>query len=165
MNKRELERSLIYANKMILDLCGRRFLYAKSELKDTQLIETPVAENLIVSSAIGLSIEGFKPVVYIERFDFVLNAMDTIVNHLDKIKNLSNGEFDPKVIIRTVIGNKYTPLFTGVTHVQNFIKTFQFSISIPVIQLPKNSQKIMDIYTKNQNCIIVEEKDLYEYDC
>jgi len=39
MNKRELERSLIYANKMILDLCGRRFLYAKSELKDTQLIE------------------------------------------------------------------------------------------------------------------------------
>ena len=39
-----------------------------------QLIETPVAENLMVGLAIGMALAGRRPLVYVERFDFVLNA-------------------------------------------------------------------------------------------
>ena len=54
-----------------------------------QKIETPVAENLMVGLAIGMSFEGFKPVVYFERHDFMLVAADAIGNHVDKIERIS----------------------------------------------------------------------------
>ena len=43
---------------------------AMGTLKDVpqdQKIETPVAENLMVGLAIGMSFEGFKPVVYFDK--------------------------------------------------------------------------------------------------
>ena len=39
---------------------------------DNQKLETPVAENLMSGLAIGMSFEGFKPVIYFERHDFCL---------------------------------------------------------------------------------------------
>ena len=56
-------------------------------IPDDKIIETPVAENLMLSMAIGLSLEGKLPVVIYERMDFILNAMDALVNHLDKIES------------------------------------------------------------------------------
>lgn len=87
---------------------------------DSQIVETTVAENLMVGLATGLSLRGKKPVVYVERCDFILNALDALVNHLVKIKHMSGGEFAPAAIIRVVVGNKEKPLFTGATHTQDF---------------------------------------------
>ena len=52
--------------------------------------EMPLAENLMVGAAIGMSLDGWLPIVFFERMDFVVHAMDAIVNHLDKIGRLSN---------------------------------------------------------------------------
>src|ERR1017187_3948127 len=60
-----------------------------------QCIETPVAENLMVGLGIGMALAGLKPLVYIERADFMLNALDAIVNHLNAMEQLSRGEFNP----------------------------------------------------------------------
>ncbi len=109
-------------------------------VSDSQLIEMPVAENLMVGFAIGLSLKGLKPVVFIERFDFVLNAMDAIVNHLDKIESLSHGEFRPAIILRIVIGNRAKPLFTGKTHTQDFTPALKSLVSFPVVGLHDASQ-------------------------
>lgn len=87
---------------------------------DAQIIETPVAEGLMTSAAIGQSLAGRLPVVYFERGDFLTNAMDAIVNHLFAIRELSRGEFKPAVIIRVTIGNREKPLFTGPVHTQDF---------------------------------------------
>ena len=87
-----------------------------SDIPEKQLIETPIAEGLMLSMAIGLSLEGYKPLVFYERFDFIMNAMDALVNHLDKMSIISKGEYSPKVIIRCVVGGKESPFFTGVTH-------------------------------------------------
>lgn len=91
-----------------------------ASVPDSQIIETPVAENLMVGIAIGLSLQGLKPVVYFERADFLLNAMDAIVNHLAAAERLSRGEFKPAVILRVTVGNKEKPLFTGPVHTQDF---------------------------------------------
>ena len=117
-------------------------------IPDYQLIETPVAENLMAGLAIGMSLEGYFPIVFYERFDFVLNALDSIVNHLDKAKLMSHGEFDPKVLIRIAIGNKKAPLFTGATHTQDFTEALAKLVAIPVIKLPYDSQKIIELYKK-----------------
>ena len=132
-------------------------------VKDEQIIEMPVAENLMLGMAIGLSLTGLKPVVFIERMDFLMNCMDALVNHLDKIHEISQGQFMPKVIIRCIVGNKTKPLYTGATHTQDFTEGLQQMISIPVVQL-KNVADIDYSYEKadkaNYSTILVEYKDL-----
>lgn len=107
-----------------------------------QIIETPVAENLMMGMAIGMALAGRRPVVYFERFDFILNAMDALVNHLDKIGPLSQGEFAPSVIIRVVVGNSKKPLHTGITHVQDYTEVMTKMLSFPVMKLHTPSEII-----------------------
>lgn len=106
-----------------------------ASVPDNQIIETPVAENLMTGVAIGLALTGLKPVVYFERADFLLNALDAIVNHLDKAASLSRGEFTPAVILRITVGNREKPLFTGPPHVQDFSEALDKMVGFPVVQL------------------------------
>ena len=131
-----------------------------SNILEDQLIEMPVAENLMMSVAIGMALEGYKPVVYFERMDFVTNAMDSIVNHLDKIKEISHGEFDPQVMIRCVVGNIENPLYTGLTHTQNLSEGIRSMVSFPVIEL-KDKKEIENQYKEFETKILVEFKDKY----
>jgi len=132
---------------------------------DDQCVETTVAENLMAGMAIGLSITGYKPIVYIERCDFIFNALDAIVNHLDKIEEMSKGEYAPKVVIRIVIGAKKNPLFTGITHTQDYTEVLQRIVSFPVIKVI-TPQEVIDTYDKvnewKSSYIILEERDLYD---
>lgn len=146
---------------------GNKAAGTLKNVSEDQLFETPVAENLMAGLGIGLSLEGYLPVVFFERFDFVLNALDAIINHLDKIEAMSSGEFVPRVIIRVVVGNTRGPLFTGLTHTQDFTEALsKMTTSLPVMKLPHNSEQIMEIYQKaGRSCVIVEEKDAYEIEC
>lgn len=131
-----------------------------------QIIEMPVAENLMAGLGIGLSLKGYFPVVFIERMDFLLNSLDAIVNHLDKIKSLSNNEFSPACIIRCVVGNKSKPLYTGSTHTQDFTEAMRNLVQFPVIQLRKTEDVLGSYAIADTNLrsgistILVEFKDL-----
>jgi pyruvate/2-oxoglutarate/acetoin dehydrogenase E1 component len=133
-------------------------------IDDSQLIETPVAENLMMGIGIGMALKGYKPVVYFERFDFILNALDAIVNHLDKINSLSKNQYDPKVLIRVVVGGSKNPLFTCISHTQDFTKPLSEMVSFPVIKL-KNSIEVISEYENaskwKTSMILIEERDLY----
>jgi len=132
---------------------------------EKQLYETPVAENLMAGIAIGLSLEDYLPVLYFERFNFILNALDSIVNHLDKFNDLSHGEYSPKVIIKAVVGGTKTPFFTGSTHTQDFTEAISKMVNFDVIKLPLNANKIAEIYKNaaesHKSTLIIEEVDLY----
>lgn len=152
---------------------GYNTLYGKaggtlSEVKESQIIESPVAENLMLGMAVGMSLEGYIPIVYFERFDFILNAMDAIVNHLDKIKNISQGEFSPAIIIRIMVGKIIKPLFAGPTHTQDFTDIMKSLLHFPVISL-KDKEYIADKYKQAHNqakqgtsTMLIEYSDLYE---
>ena len=130
---------------------------------DDQIIEMPVAENLMLGTAIGMSLAGLKPVVFIERMDFLMNAMDALVNHLDKAYDISEGEFDPKVIIRCIVGNTQKPLYTGATHIQDFTESLQLMLKMPVFQITEaeNVERYYSVANAlNSSSILVEYKDL-----
>ncbi len=134
------------------------------DVADRQLIETPVAENLMTGIAIGLALSGFNPVLYFERFDFVLNAADAIVNHLDKLPVISRKRFKANVIIRVVVGNVSKPLFTGPPHIQNYTEGFREMVNFPIIEL-KTPASITENYWLyadwHKTVMLVEFKDLY----
>lgn len=144
-----------------------RFGGTLSGVQEEQLIETPTAENLMTGIGIGLSITGRKPVICFERFDFVLNALDAIVNHLDKIDAISNGEFKPFAVLRIVVGNKEKPLFTGIPHTQDFFDALEKLVSFPVLKVTQTnvdwawSIAFSDLQV-GKSVALVEYKDMYE---
>ena len=72
----------------------------------TRLIELPVAEEMQMGMTNGLAIAGLVPVSIYPRWNFLLLAVNQLVNHLDKFPLMSNGGYRPKVIIRTSIGSE-----------------------------------------------------------
>ena len=143
---------------------GGRAAGTLSAVPDCQLVETPVAENLMVGLATGMSLAGLKPVVFIERMDFILNALDAIVNHLGAAQHISCNQFKPAAILRVVIGNKGKPLYTGPTHTQDFTKALRQMIDFPIIELKKESvvseyQGALDRLSVGTSTMLVERKD------
>lgn len=140
------------------------------DVPEEQLLETPVAENLIVGLATGYALKGVPALAYIERFDFVLNAFDAIVNHLDKIKRMSNGEFSPNIILRTIVGNREAPLFTGLTHTQDFSEALQLMVGFPVVRLLR-PEAVFNSYASaleelsEHSTLLVEYRDAYGFEC
>ena len=114
--------------------------------------------------AIGMSLEGFRPIVFFERHDFMLIALDAIVNHLDKIESMSHGQFKTPVIIRASVGATF-PLDPGPQHTQDFSEIFKKIIKNIDIYEPKTPLEIIGVYellTKSEKpAIIIERKDLY----
>lgn len=137
-----------------------------AHVPEAQLVETPCAENLMMGVAVGLALAGRKPVVFLERFDFALNAADALVNHADKLALMSRGQFSPAIIVRVVVGNRKKPLFTGETHTQDFSEAFASMLDMPVCEL-KDAACIEPIFAgahaamaKGESTLTVEYKDL-----
>jgi len=143
---------------------GGRAAGTLSTVPDCQLVETPVAENLMVGLATGMSLAGLKPIVFIERMDFILNALDAIVNHLGAAQHISCNQFKPAAILRVVIGNKSKPLYTGPTHTQDFTKALREMIDFPIVELKKENvvseyQSALDRLSVGTSTMLVERKD------
>lgn len=98
------------------------------DVPTAQKIEFPIAEELNVGAAIGLSLTGHLVCVCIPRFDFLLRAADQIVNHLDKLEQMSAGQYVPKVIIRTQVG-RTRPLNAGPQHTNNHTEAFRLMLT------------------------------------
>lgn len=81
--------------------------------------ELPVFEETQMGLSIGLALGGFIPVSIYPRFNFLLLAMNQLVNHLDTIPLITRGEVWPRVIIKTAIGSE-RPLFPGFQHSGDF---------------------------------------------
>jgi Dehydrogenase E1 component/Transketolase, pyrimidine binding domain len=130
------------------------------EVPDSQKIETPVAENLMIGLAIGMSFEGFKPVVYFERHDFMLVAADAIGNHVDKIERISHGEYSAPIILKTVVDDGGL-FYSGPTHSQDFTQVFKKMVNFPVIDT-HNASEVLSAYDYAEKCnhpvMIVEHK-------
>jgi len=69
-----------------------------------RVIDTPLAENGIVGTAIGMSLYGLRPVPEIQFSDFIFPAFDQIVNELAKFRYRSGGQYTCPLVIRTPYG-------------------------------------------------------------
>jgi len=130
---------------------------------DSQKIETPVAENLMTGIGIGMSFEGYRPVIYYERHDFMMVAADAIVNHVNHIERISHGEYKVPVILRSVVADS-SPFYSGPTHSQDFTDAFKNLVSFP-IYVPSSGKEVIQSYKNAINssrpCMIVEKKSYY----
>jgi 2-oxoisovalerate dehydrogenase E1 component beta subunit len=76
----------------------------QEEFGAARVMDTPLAESLIVGSAIGLSVNGIRPVAEIQFADFIPPAFDQIVNEAAKFHYRSNGDWNCPITIRAPYG-------------------------------------------------------------
>lgn len=69
-----------------------------------RVMDTPLAESLIVGAAVGLSVNGMRPVAEIQFADFIPPAFDQIVNEAAKFYYRSNGTWNCPITIRVPYG-------------------------------------------------------------
>lgn len=68
-----------------------------------RVIDTPVSESACTGAAVGASLAGMRPVVVQPRMDFMLYAMDSIVNEAANWSHMFGGQASPAVTIRGII--------------------------------------------------------------
>lgn len=65
-----------------------------------RVINTPIAEESIVSTALGAALTGMRPVAELQYLDFVMRAMDSVVNQVAKVRYMSGGQAKVPLVIR-----------------------------------------------------------------
>ncbi len=170
--KEELTRAM----KLLADdeksiFIGQGLLYGGISMYSTmrdvpknKMIELPVFEDTQCGMSLGMALEGFKVISIFPRMDFLICATNQIVNHLDKIGEMSEGQFNPKVIIRTAIGST-KPLMPGPQHCQDYTEAFKLMCKyINVVKLER-AEVIVPAYEaalkSDKPSILIEIPDLY----
>ena len=75
-----------------------------NEFGPDRLVDTPISEPGIISTAIGLAVNGMKPVVEIQFSGFIYAPFDQLVTHAAKIRSRSSGRFSCPLVVRTPYG-------------------------------------------------------------
>src|SRR4026207_992874 len=94
----------------------------------------PVAEGAIVAAAIGMGVNGLRPVAEIQFADYIYPACDQIFSELARLRYRSAGEFWAPVTIRTPCGGG---IRGGQTHSQSPEAIFTHVCGIKVV-MPSN---------------------------
>lgn len=69
-----------------------------------RVFDTPLAETLIAGMAIGMAVEGLKPVAEIQFLGFVYSTIDQIVNHAGRLRNRTRGRLSCPMVMRVPFG-------------------------------------------------------------
>ncbi len=145
---------------------GSSIYVSLKNIPDKKKIELPVFEETQLGMTIGLALEGFIPISCYPRFDFLIIALNQLVNHADKLKFLTNDDFKSKIIIRTLVGSN-KPLDGGPQHTQDHTSAIKKMLKFSKVIKLTNQKTIFKNYQsalkdkKNKVFLFVEDGNLY----
>ena len=149
-----------------VDYPGTAMQSTLENIEKARLLEMPVEEDLQMGVSIGIALAGSIPISIFPRWNFLLLAVNQIVNHLDKLSELTQLSAPPKVIIRTGIGS-INPLDPGPQHKGDFTQAFKHLCNnIDVIRLD-DANIILPVYehalnrNDGKSSLIIEWSDRY----
>lgn len=76
----------------------------QQEFGEERVFDTPLAESGIGGLAIGLGLQGFRPVPEIQFFGFVFEVIDSISGQMARMRFRSGGRYNSPVTIRSPFG-------------------------------------------------------------
>ena len=139
---------------------GSPMFKSLKEVSMVQRKEMPVFENTQLGMSIGMTLNGIKVCSIFPRIDFLICAVDQLVNHLDKIKAMSKSEFEPAIIIRTQLGNT-KPLDPGPQHRGDYtegLKKMLKNVKVIKVKNPiKDYQIAIDLADQGISTIMIDK--------
>ncbi|MDQ4128165.1 MAG: alpha-ketoacid dehydrogenase subunit beta [Actinomycetota bacterium] len=133
----------------------------QEEFGEARVLDTPLAESLIVGSAIGLSANGMRPVAEIQFGDFITPAFDQIVNEAAKFYYRSNGAWSCPITIRAPYGAVHGG---GLYHSQSIEAWFCNTPGLKVVAptFPADAKAMIKSAIRDPNPVIfLEHKRTY----
>lgn len=76
----------------------------QKEFGEERVFDTPLAESAIGGLAVGLGIQGFRPVAEIQFVGFIFEALDQILVQAARMRYRSGGRYHAPVVFRTPYG-------------------------------------------------------------
>jgi 2-oxoisovalerate dehydrogenase E1 component len=76
----------------------------QAEFGEERVFDTPIAESAILGSAVGAAMEGMRPIVEIMWGDFLLVALDQLVNQAANVRYVTRSELTAPLVVRTQQG-------------------------------------------------------------
>lgn len=127
-------------------------------------IEFPVAEDMQMGVAIGMSINGLMPVCVYPRWNFLLLAASQLVLHLDKLPAYSRGGWRPRVLVRVAVATD-EPLDPGHQHLGNFSEAFRSMLQTVRVVEMRTPREVREGYdgalSYEASTILVEFSEMY----
>jgi 2-oxoisovalerate dehydrogenase E1 component beta subunit len=126
-----------------------------------RVFDTPISEGGIVAAAIGMAVNGLKPVAEIQFADYVYPGYDQIVSELARLRYRSAGEFTAPVVVRMPCGGG---IRGGQTHSQSPEALFAHICGVKVVMPsnPYDAKGLLMAAIEDQDPVIFfEPKRLY----
>jgi pyruvate/2-oxoglutarate/acetoin dehydrogenase E1 component len=127
-----------------------------------RVLETPVCENLISGVGIGSSMLGVNCLIIHPRMDFMLYAMDSIINQGAKWNYITGGNVNSSVTIRGIINRGGSQ---GAQHSQSLHSVFGHFPGLRVV-MPYSPKDAHDLLIASVKCkdpvIYIDDRWLYE---
>lgn len=142
---------------------GQAMYRSLQHVPPTQRLEVPVLEDFQLGLCTGMSLAHRPaPVCIFPRMDFLILALNQLVNHLDKLPAWG---WKPKVIIRTAVGST-KPLDAGLQHTQNITPALLTLLTTVTIEQLSMSRDIVPAYKRalqsDTSTLLVEYADRYQ---
>lgn len=128
----------------------------------SRVMDVPLAENAIAGIGVGAAIMGKRPVIVHARNDFLLLAMDQIINHSGKWNLMSGGRLDSPLLIRAIVGRGWGQ---AAQHSQSFQAFFSHVPGLKVM-LPSSAYDIkgmlLSALEDRHTVLSIEHRLLYD---
>lgn len=124
--------------------------------------DTPIAEAVIVGAANGAAMGGLRPVAELMTINFAFLAMDQIVNHSAKLRDMFGGQFNIPLVIRAVGGGGRQ---LGATHSQTPDVVFAHFPGLKVVApgTPQDAKGLLKTAIRSEDPVMfIEHATLYQ---
>jgi len=127
-----------------------------------RVLDTPIAEGVIVGAANGAAMAGLRPVAELMTINFAFLAMDQIINHTAKLRSMFGGQFTVPVVIRAVGGGGRQ---LGATHSQTPDAVFAHFPGLKVVApaTPHDAKGLLKSAIRSDDPVLfIEHATLYQ---
>ena len=106
MNEMELDESVVVYGEDVGVEGGvfRATIDLQAKFGAKRVFDSPLAESAIVGTAVGMAINGLRPVVEMQFSGFAYPAVNQIISHVARMRNRSRGRYNLPMVIRAPYG-------------------------------------------------------------
>mgnify|MGYP001082867373 CR=1 FL=1 len=134
----------------------------QKEFGAERVFDTPISESAILGSAVGAAMTGLKPIVEIMWADFMLVALDQLVNQAANIRYITAGRAGAPIVVRTQQG--VTP-GSCAQHSQSLEALLLHvpGLRVAVPATPQDAYSLLRAAVASDDpCIVIESRSLYQ---
>ncbi len=127
-----------------------------------RVLDTPVSEAACTGAALGAALCGYRPIVIHPRVDFMLLAVDQLVNQAAKWRHMLGGHPSPRVTVRGIVNRGGEQ---GAQHSQALHSWFAHVPGLRVV-MPATPADARDLLIASVLCddpvVYIDDRWLYE---